>query len=144
MLPAQHCHASLFMAARRTVTFMALQILAGDEIESTFGARLGLSTLAAAGLGNLLSDLVGLAMAEPVQARLCANMASLRAPALAAPVQPEMHLLTAVDDCRTVLDAGWASKACPPCNDRCGRPEVQIVPVLYWGTSGCSTIMTTC
>ena len=45
------------------------QILAGDEIESTFGARLGLSTLAAAGLGNLLSDLVGLAMAEPIQAR---------------------------------------------------------------------------
>jgi hypothetical protein len=46
---------------------MPSQILAGDEIESTFGARLGLSTLAAAGLGNLLSDLVGLAMAEPVQ-----------------------------------------------------------------------------
>ena len=45
------------------------QILAGDEIETTFGGRLGLSTLAAAGLGNLLSDLVGLAMAEPIQAR---------------------------------------------------------------------------
>jgi len=44
-----------------------VQIVAGDEIESIFGARLGLSTLAAAGLGNLVSDVIGLGMAEPVQ-----------------------------------------------------------------------------
>ena len=43
------------------------QIVAGDEIESLFGAKLGLSTLAAAGLGNLISDVIGLGMAEPVQ-----------------------------------------------------------------------------
>lgn len=53
------------------------QILAGDEIETTFGGRLGLSTLAAAGLGNLLSDLVGLAMAEPIQARSGCNLCCL-------------------------------------------------------------------
>ena len=50
---------------------MALvQIVAGDEIESMFGAKLGLSTLAAAGLGNLISDVIGLGMAEPVQVML--------------------------------------------------------------------------
>lgn len=43
------------------------QIVAGDEIENVFGARLGLSTLAAAGLGNLVSDVIGLGMAEPIQ-----------------------------------------------------------------------------
>lgn len=46
---------------------MTAQIVAGDEIESMFGARLGISTLAAAGLGNLISDVIGLGMAEPVQ-----------------------------------------------------------------------------
>lgn len=56
------------------------QILAGDEIESTFGGRLGLSTLAAAGLGNLLSDLVGLAMAEPIQACIRALQPMLPGP----------------------------------------------------------------
>lgn len=45
------------------------QIVAGDEIESMFGAKLGLSTLAAAGLGNLISDVIGLGMAEPVQVK---------------------------------------------------------------------------
>ncbi|KAK9909822.1 hypothetical protein WJX75_008001 [Coccomyxa subellipsoidea] len=48
----------------------AIMIVAGDEIESLFGAKLGLSTLAAAGLGNLISDVIGLGMAEPVQARM--------------------------------------------------------------------------
>ncbi|CAL8467827.1 g7365 [Coccomyxa elongata] len=48
----------------------AIMIVAGDEIESMFGARLGISTLAAAGLGNLISDVIGLGMAEPVQARM--------------------------------------------------------------------------
>ena len=33
---------------------------AGDQIDATFGAALGLSALAAAGLGNLVSDVVGI------------------------------------------------------------------------------------
>ncbi len=45
------------------------QILAGEEIENQFGARLGLSTLAAAGLGNLLSDICGLGLADQIEAR---------------------------------------------------------------------------
>ena len=35
-------------------------IMAGDYIDLTLGARLGLSTLAAAGIGNWFSDIVGL------------------------------------------------------------------------------------
>ena len=32
--------------------------MAGDSIDQAFGVTLGISTLAAAGLGNLLSDVV--------------------------------------------------------------------------------------
>lgn len=46
---------------------MLLQIGAGEEIEQVFGARFGLSTLAAAGFGNLISDVIGIGTAEPVQ-----------------------------------------------------------------------------
>ena len=45
------------------------QIIAGEEIENQFGARLGLSTLAAAGLGNLLSDICGLGLADQIEVR---------------------------------------------------------------------------
>ena len=47
-----------------------LQIVAGEEIEHAFGVRFGFSTLAAAGLGNLISDVVGIGTAEPVQVSL--------------------------------------------------------------------------
>lgn len=60
----------------QSVAFMAsalilvhVQIMAGEEIENVFGARFGLSTLAAAGLGNLISDVIGIGTAEPVQVR---------------------------------------------------------------------------
>lgn len=36
-----------------------IMIIAGDQIDMTLGAALGLSTMAAAGLGNLVSDIVG-------------------------------------------------------------------------------------
>ena len=45
-----------------------VMLLAGDEIEAVFGARFGLSTLAAAGLGNLVSDVAGLGLADRVEA----------------------------------------------------------------------------
>lgn len=38
----------------------AIMICAGDTIDAAFGATLGLSALAAAGLGNLVSDVVGI------------------------------------------------------------------------------------
>jgi len=34
-------------------------IMAGDQIDEALGVRFGLSTLAAAGLGNLVSDVIG-------------------------------------------------------------------------------------
>ncbi|KAK9843541.1 hypothetical protein WJX81_008071 [Elliptochloris bilobata] len=46
-----------------------IMILAGEEIENQFGAKLGLSTLAAAGLGNLLSDICGLGLADQIEAQ---------------------------------------------------------------------------
>jgi hypothetical protein len=53
-----------------------LQIVAGEEIENSFGARFGLSTLAAAGFGNLISDVIGIGTAEPVQVSLIMHMSS--------------------------------------------------------------------
>lgn len=48
-----------------------IMLIAGEEIDATFGERLGLSTLAAAGLGNLVSDVAGLALAERLEVRRC-------------------------------------------------------------------------
>jgi len=47
----------------------AVMLTAGEEIEAHFGAVLGLSTLAAAGLGNLVSDVAGLGLADAIEAR---------------------------------------------------------------------------
>ena len=49
------------------------QIIAGDEIELVFGARMGLSTLAAAGLGNLVSDIAGLGFANQIEVSISAE-----------------------------------------------------------------------
>ncbi len=43
-------------------------ILAGEEIDLLFGAKLGMSTMAAAGLGNLVSDVAGLGLADQIEA----------------------------------------------------------------------------
>ena len=44
-----------------------LQLVAGSEIDTLFGAKLGLSTLAAAGLGNMVSDVAGVSMANRIE-----------------------------------------------------------------------------
>lgn len=41
-----------------------IMILAGDMIDKSLGMRLGLSTLAAAGLGNLISDVCGIGLGD--------------------------------------------------------------------------------
>ena len=41
--------------------------MAGSEIDTLFGAKLGLSTLAAAGLGNMVSDVAGVSMANRIE-----------------------------------------------------------------------------
>lgn len=44
-----------------------LQILAGEEIEKAFGLALGLSTMAAAAMGNTFSDIAGIWMAGTIE-----------------------------------------------------------------------------
>ena len=43
--------------------------MAGSEIDTLFGAKLGLSTLAAAGLGNMVSDVAGVSMANRIEVK---------------------------------------------------------------------------
>jgi len=45
-----------------------IMILVGDRIDCTLGVKFGLSTLAAAGLGNLISDVVGISLGEVIEA----------------------------------------------------------------------------
>jgi len=44
-----------------------IMIVAGDAIDNTLGIRMGISTLAAAGLGNLISDVCGIGLGEVVE-----------------------------------------------------------------------------
>lgn len=44
-----------------------IMTMAGDEIDALFGARFGLSTLASAGLGNLLADVAGIGFANSIE-----------------------------------------------------------------------------
>ena len=64
--PLARCSTTIFHVNKEYMP----QIVAGEEIEHAFGVRFGFSTLAAAGLGNLISDVVGIGTAEPVQVRL--------------------------------------------------------------------------
>ena len=43
-------------------------ILVGDQIDCTLGVKFGLSTMAAAGFGNLISDVVGISLGEVIEA----------------------------------------------------------------------------
>lgn len=49
-----------------------IMILAGDAIDATLGVALGLTTLAAAGFGNLISDVAGIGLGEMIEARAAA------------------------------------------------------------------------
>lgn len=44
--------------------------MAGEEIDSLFGASWGLSKLAAAGLGNIVADVVGVGCADRIEVRI--------------------------------------------------------------------------
>lgn len=44
-------------------------ILAGDAVDSLFGARLGITTLASAGLGNIVADVVGVSVTQQIKER---------------------------------------------------------------------------
>ena len=60
----------------------AIMIVAGDHIDATLGVRFGFSTLAAAGLGNLLSDVCGISLGEVIEG-WCVRL-GLEPPALTA------------------------------------------------------------
>ena len=45
-----------FLACRFGFCDNLVMIVAGDAVDSLFGARLGITTLAAAGLGNIVAD----------------------------------------------------------------------------------------
>ncbi|XP_076806669.1 transmembrane protein 65-like isoform X2 [Clavelina lepadiformis] len=66
----------------------AIMILAGEYIDFTIGAALGISTMAAAAFGNLISDLAGVGLAGYVEV-LCGK-AGLPAPNLT-PEQMELN-----------------------------------------------------
>ncbi|KAG2442809.1 hypothetical protein HXX76_002888 [Chlamydomonas incerta] len=45
----------------------AIMLVAGEEIDNMFGMRLGLSTLASAGLGNAVADVIGVGAAKYIE-----------------------------------------------------------------------------
>jgi len=47
-----------------------IMILAGDFIDATMCFHLGLTTMCAAGIGNIISDVMGLATAGPIESAL--------------------------------------------------------------------------
>ena len=49
-----------------------IMIIAGDAIDASFGVTFGISTLAAAGLGNLVSDIAGISIGDGIEA-VCAR-----------------------------------------------------------------------
>ena len=57
-----------------------IMILAGDYIDLTLGVSLGISSMAAAGIGNTISDIAGLGLGNVVE-DLCARL-GLPVPAL--------------------------------------------------------------
>lgn len=61
-----------------------IMLMAGDAIDSTLGATLHLSTLAAAALGNLCSDVAGLGLSSSIEA--AATQVGLRSPGLSTQV----------------------------------------------------------
>ena len=56
-----------------------IMIIAGEQIDCSLGVRFGLSTLAAAGIGNLISDVVGLSLGEVIEVAVAKR---IRAPRL--------------------------------------------------------------
>lgn len=48
--------------------------MAGEEIDATLGVKLGFSTLASAGLGNLVSDVAGIGFADQLEVSWICNL----------------------------------------------------------------------
>ena len=61
------CFTSLGME----VSFVYTIVIQGEYIDTTIGVTLGISTMAAAGIGNMISDLAGLGLADQVSKYNC-------------------------------------------------------------------------
>lgn len=68
------------------------QLVAGEEIDHVFGARLGLSTLASAGLGNACADVVGVGAAKSIEVRPADDAVSCWLPWLLLLTVPDDHV----------------------------------------------------
>ncbi|KAK9786799.1 hypothetical protein WJX73_004081 [Symbiochloris irregularis] len=66
-----------------------IMLVAGEEIEVMFGASLGLTTMAAAALGNLVSDVCGVGLAGHIEAQ-ARKLAWVRSVPRLAPAQTRM------------------------------------------------------
>lgn len=49
------------------ILLLLFQITAGEQIDLMFGAKLGLSSMAAAGLGNTVADVVGINISHTIE-----------------------------------------------------------------------------
>jgi Transmembrane protein 65 len=79
---------SLFLCFRRPFVgfgFMdnAILIVAGDAIDTSLGVTLGLSTMCAAAIGNIISDVAGILMGAAIE-DWCATHLKLPVPQLTA------------------------------------------------------------
>ena len=68
----------------------AIFSIAGDHIDGSLGVKFGLSTLAAAGIGNLISDVIGLSAGGAIES--AAERAGLSAAAASLTAAPRRHL----------------------------------------------------
>lgn len=55
--------------SRPACACVMLQITAGEQIDLMFGAKLGLSSMMAAGLGNTVADVVGINISHTIEVR---------------------------------------------------------------------------
>lgn len=106
-VPAPTRHQLWSLAIGNAVPFIGfgfadnlIMILAGEAIDKTLGVMLGISTLAAAGLGNMLSDIVGIGVGDLIE-RYSSAILGRRAVAALTLEQMELNV------CRLVKS--WAS-----------------------------------
>ena len=111
-----------------------MQIAAGDYIDATLGGALMLSTMAAAGLGNLISDVAGIFCADAIEDRARAYKFG-RFPSLS----PLQKRLPAVVCAPPALLCGAFACACPPLPRFCLRRCCCFAcPALVCGAFACT------
>lgn len=100
------------------------QLMAGEEIDSLFGASWGLSKLAAAGLGNIVADVVGVGCADRIEVRGWVAWACQHASTgLGAPDKVDCATQAGTLSTRVVFSAGYVwrcarSTTCLPAQRR--------------------------